>query len=108
MLTRSPAPRREVICGMGEVALYDISKRFTLRIDGAVRSLKATSRVSFKVRDVEIVALIGPSGCGKTTVLRIAMGLETASGGKVAVDGREGRGWGHDRGMVFQFSGLLP
>src|SRR5437016_6792995 len=93
---------------MGEVALYDISKRFTLRIDGAVHTVQALSRVSFKVHDGEIVALIGPSGCGKTTVLRIAMGLETASGGKVAVDGREVRGCGHDRGMVFQFAELLP
>src|SRR5258708_3941143 len=93
---------------MGEVALYDISKRLTRRIDGAVHTVQALSRVSFKVHDGEIVALIGPSGCGKTTVLRIAMGLETASGGKVAVDGREVRGCGHDRGMVFQFAELLP
>ena len=93
---------------MGEDALYDISKRFTLRIDGAVHTVQALNRVSFKVHDGEIVALIGPSGCGKTTVLRIAMGLETASGGKVAVDGREVRGCGHDRGMVFQFAELLP
>src|SRR5499427_1413393 len=93
---------------MGEVALYDISKRFMLRIDGAMHTVQALSRVSFKVRDGEIVALIGPSGCGKTTALRIAMGLETASGGKVMVDGREVRGCGHDRGMVFQFAELLP
>src|SRR5437016_12811135 len=93
---------------MGEVALYDISKRFTLRIDGAVHTVQALSRVSFKVHDGEIVALIGPSGCGKTTALRIAMGLETAYGGKVTVDGREVRGCGHDRGMVFQFAELLP
>src|SRR5438105_5908504 len=93
---------------MGEVALYDISKRFTLRIDGAVHTAQALSRVSFKVHDGEIVALIGPSGCGKTTALRIAMGLESASGGKVTVDGREVRGCGHDRGMVFQFAELLP
>jgi NitT/TauT family transport system ATP-binding protein len=52
--------------------------------------------------------MIGPSGCGKTTALRIAMGLETASRGKVLVDGREVRGCGHDRGMVFQFAELLP
>ena len=93
---------------MGEVALYDISKQFTLRIDGAVHTVQALSRVSFKVHDGEIVALIGPSGCGKTTALRIAMGLETASGGKVTVDGREVKGCGHDRGMVFQFAELLP
>src|ERR1700704_1001281 len=93
---------------MGEVTLHDISKQFTLRIDGAPQTVQALSRVSFKVNDGEIVVLIGPSGCGKTTALRIAMGLETASGGKVTVDGREVRGCGHDRGMVFQFAELLP
>jgi NitT/TauT family transport system ATP-binding protein len=93
---------------MGEVTLHDISKQFTLRVDGAVHTVQALSRVSFKVHDGEIVSLIGPSGCGKTTALRIAMGLETASGGKVTVDGRQVTGCGHDRGMVFQFAELLP
>ena len=93
---------------MGEVTLHDISKRFTLRIDGALQTVQALSRVNFTVQDGEIVSLIGPSGCGKTTALRIAMGLETASAGKVTVDGREVRGCGHDRGMVFQFAELLP
>src|SRR5262245_65828091 len=74
--------------GMGEVSLVDVSKRFTLRVDGNVQVVQALNRVSFTVEDGEIVALIGPSGCGKTTALRIAMGLETASAGKVTVDGR--------------------
>jgi NitT/TauT family transport system ATP-binding protein len=60
------------------------------------------------VNDGEIVALIGPSGCGKTTALRVAMGLEAASGGKVTVDGVVVTGCGHDRGMVFQHAELLP
>src|SRR6195256_6644979 len=93
---------------MGEVTLHDISKQFTLRIDGTVHVVQALSRVSFKVNDGEIVALIGPSGCGKTTALRIAMGLEAASGGQVTVDGIEVKGCGHDRGMVFQHAALLP
>src|SRR6202045_5000154 len=93
---------------MGEVALHDISKQFMLRIDGALHTVQALSRVSFRVHDGEIVSLIGPSGCGKTTALRVAMGLETASGGKVTVDGREVAGCGHDRGMAFQFAELLP
>ena len=93
---------------MGEVSLLDVSKRFTLRVDGHVQAVDALSHVSFTVHDGEIVALIGPSGCGKTTALRIAMGLETASGGKVTVDGREVKGCGFDRGMVFQFAELLP
>jgi NitT/TauT family transport system ATP-binding protein len=93
---------------MGEVSLLDVSKRFTLRVDGTVQTVQALSHVSFTVRDGEIVSLIGPSGCGKTTALRIAMGLETASAGIVTVDGREVKGCGFDRGMVFQFAELLP
>jgi NitT/TauT family transport system ATP-binding protein len=93
---------------MGEVDLVNVSKQFMLRIDGKVHAVKALDRVSFSVHEGEIVALIGPSGCGKTTALRIAMGLETASAGKVTVDGREVKGCGHDRGMVFQFAELLP
>jgi NitT/TauT family transport system ATP-binding protein len=93
---------------MGEVSLVDVSKRFGLRIDGEIHNVQALNHVNFTVQDGEIVTLIGPSGCGKTTALRIAMGLETASGGKVMVDGREVRGCGFDRGMVFQFAELLP
>jgi NitT/TauT family transport system ATP-binding protein len=93
---------------MGEVKLIDVSKRFTLNVDGRVQIVRALDKVSFAVNDGEILALIGPSGCGKTTALRIAMGLETASSGKITVDGVEVKGCGFDRGMVFQFAELLP
>jgi NitT/TauT family transport system ATP-binding protein len=93
---------------MGEVSLIDVSKRFALRVDGGVQNVQALDRLSFTVRDGEVVALIGPSGCGKTTALRIAMGLEAASGGRVTVDGAQVDGCGYDRGMVFQHAELLP
>jgi NitT/TauT family transport system ATP-binding protein len=93
---------------MGEVSLIDVSKRFSLRIDGAVHTVRALEHLSFTVKDGEVVALIGPSGCGKTTALRIAMGLESASGGRVTVDGTQIHGCGYDRGMVFQHAELLP
>jgi NitT/TauT family transport system ATP-binding protein len=93
---------------MGEVRFLDVSKRFTLRVDGDVHHVQALERVNFTVHDGEIVALIGPSGCGKTTALRVAMGLDPASGGRVTVDGREVNGCGYDRGMVFQHAELLP
>src|SRR5262245_2166196 len=93
---------------MGEVTFLDVSKRFSLRVDGKVHYVQALERVNFTVKDSEIVALIGPSGCGKTTALRVAMGLDPASAGRVIVDGREVTGCGHDRGMVFQHAELLP
>jgi NitT/TauT family transport system ATP-binding protein len=93
---------------MGEVTFQDVSKRFALRVDGQVHHVQALDRVNFTVRNGEIVALIGPSGCGKTTALRVAMGLDGSTGGRVTVDGREVKGCGHDRGMVFQHAELLP
>jgi NitT/TauT family transport system ATP-binding protein len=93
---------------MGEVSLIDVSKRFNLRLEGKDHTVQALDRVSFTVRNGEIVVLIGPSGCGKTTALRVTMGLETASGGRVTVDGREVKACGYDRGMVFQQAQLLP
>ncbi|MFZ0845555.1 MAG: ABC transporter ATP-binding protein [Pseudolabrys sp.] len=93
---------------MGEVTFLDVSKRFTIRVDGEQHAVQALDHVSFTVADGEVVALIGPSGCGKTTALRVAMGLDPSSSGRVMVDGREVHGCGHDRGMVFQHAELLP
>jgi NitT/TauT family transport system ATP-binding protein len=93
---------------MGQVAFSDVSKSFTLTVDGEVQTIQALNRLSFTVEDQEIVALIGPSGCGKTTALRIAMGLETATSGRVSVNGRDIHGCGYDRGIVFQHAELLP
>jgi NitT/TauT family transport system ATP-binding protein len=93
---------------MGQVSLVDVSKRFALRIKNEIKTVRALSSVNIDIRDGEIAVLIGPSGCGKTTALRIAMGLETATRGRVIVDGREVKGCGHDRGLVFQHAELLP
>src|ERR1700745_2965395 len=93
---------------MGQVSLIDVSKQFTLWIDKQPQTITALNSLSFNVADGEIAVLIGPSGCGKTTALRIAMGLETATCGRVSVDGRTVTGCGHDRGLVFQHAELLP
>jgi NitT/TauT family transport system ATP-binding protein len=93
---------------MGEVSLVDVSKSFSIRVDSKLHTVHALRRVGFTIRDGEIAVLIGPSGCGKTTALRIAMGLDQATDGQVLVDGREVRGCGYDRGMVFQHAELLP
>jgi iron(III) transport system ATP-binding protein len=43
--------------------------------------------ISFAVAEGLCCALLGPSGCGKTTTLRCVAGLETASSGRIEIDG---------------------
>jgi NitT/TauT family transport system ATP-binding protein len=93
---------------MGAVSLVDASKSFRIRIDSEVHTINALQHVGFTIRSGDFAVLIGPSGCAKTSALRIAMGLDSASAGSVLVDGREVRGCGYDRGMVFQHAELLP
>ncbi|HEX6765993.1 MAG TPA: ATP-binding cassette domain-containing protein, partial [Polyangiaceae bacterium] len=50
----------------------------------------------------EFVCLIGHSGCGKSTVLSMVAGLTQATSGTIILAGREVRGPGTDRGVVFQ------
>lgn len=64
--------------------------------------------ISLSVRAGEVVSVVGPSGCGKTTLLRIIDGLLDPDSGTIAVDGREVRGPGIDRAVVFQQPNLLP
>jgi NitT/TauT family transport system ATP-binding protein len=72
---------------------------------GMVHALKD---VSFQVHRREFLSVIGPSGCGKSTLIRILSGLDAPSSGQVLLDGKEVRGPGADRGMVFQGYTLFP
>src|SRR5436190_11871824 len=66
---------------------------------------------SLDVADGEFMILVGPSGCGKTTALRLLAGLETASSGRIEVDGRvvnDVTPRDRDIAMVFQNYALYP
>ena len=41
--------------------------------------------VSIDIADGDFVVLVGPSGCGKSTLLRMIAGLESVTGGQVAI-----------------------
>lgn len=69
---------------------------------------KALDKINLKIKDREFVCIIGHSGCGKTTLLNIAAGLLKPSEGKVFVDGKEVKGPGLDRSVVFQHYSLFP
>ena len=68
----------------------------------------ALQNVNLRIAKGEFVSLIGHSGCGKSTVLNIVAGLLDPSLGGVILDGKEVRGPGPDRSMVFQNHSLLP
>ena len=57
---------------------------------------------SLDIRQGEFLVIVGPSGCGKTTVLNLLAGLETASAGRMTIDGVAINGPGADRGVMFQ------
>ena len=90
---------------MSGVTIKDVGKTFR-KEDGT--AMQALSGVDLEIRDEEFVCLVGPSGCGKTTLLRIVAGLETATTGKVTIDGRAITGPDPKRGMVFQEYSLFP
>lgn len=77
----------------------------------------AVDEISFQIGEGEFVVIVGPSGAGKTTVLNILGGMDTATSGKVWVDGRNVAKYNSkqltayrrdDIGFVFQFYNLVP
>ncbi len=56
---------------------------------GAKRVVKANETISFEARESETLAIVGESGCGKSTLAKVLMGLETASSGRILLDGAE-------------------
>src|SRR5205814_4065863 len=86
----------------------------TVSLDGVRKSFgdrEVVHGVSCEISDGELVVVVGPSGCGKSTLLRMVAGLETVSGGTVAIDGRIVNGIepkDRDIAMVFQNYALYP
>lgn len=95
------------------VKLKDITKVYHM---GEVE-IRAVDGIDFSIQKGEFVVIVGPSGAGKTTVLNILGGMDTASGGRITVDGqditkyseRQLTGYRRDDiGFVFQFYNLIP
>lgn len=87
------------------LTLTDLSKHYRL---SRRETVSALDRVSFEVDQGSVCALLGPSGCGKSTLLRIVAGLDTASAGEVALNGKPVTGPSRERGMVFQSYTSFP
>jgi multiple sugar transport system ATP-binding protein len=74
-------------------------------------SLEVLHGIALAIQQHAFVVLVGPSGCGKSTLLRMIAGLESVTGGQIAIGGRVvNRVHAKDRGiaMVFQSYALYP
>ncbi len=78
--------------------------------------INALNDTNFQIEKGELVVIVGPSGAGKTTALNILGGMDTATSGRVIVDGKEVTrlknkeliGYRrNDIGFVFQFYNLV-
>ncbi|MGW3076052.1 MULTISPECIES: ABC transporter ATP-binding protein [unclassified Kitasatospora] len=95
------------------VAVTDLRRSF----GSGERAVHALRGVSFTVGRGELTALKGRSGSGKTTLLNLVGGLDTPTGGSIALDGIDLAGLDEDGrlalrreriGFVFQSFGLIP
>lgn len=59
--------------------------------------------VNFSMEEGEFCTLVGPSGCGKTTFLRMLLGVENPTKGRLYLNGEDyPQEPSDDRGIVFQ------
>ena len=66
-------------------------------------------RVDLGIAARSFVSIVGPSGAGKSSFLRLALGQEAPSRGRILLDGRPlPAECGPDRGVVFQRYSVFP
>jgi branched-chain amino acid transport system ATP-binding protein len=84
-----------------------------LKVEGLTKrfgGLVAVKNLYFEIRPGEILGLIGPNGSGKSTVMKLVMGVEPPTAGRIMLEGTDIAGWPTHRiaqqgvGIVFQHS----
>ncbi len=89
--------------GASAVSLHQLNKSFG--------DVAAVSDLDLEIPHGEFFSMLGPSGSGKTTVLRLIAGFETASSGRVFLEGSdvtERAPFDRDVNTVFQDYALFP
>ena len=98
---------------MSYLTLENVSKTYRSG-DVCVDALKD---VNFSLEDGEFAVVLGSSGAGKTTLLNLLGGMDSATSGKIVLDGKDVTALNKkglttyrrtDVGFVFQFYNLMP
>jgi ABC-type nitrate/sulfonate/bicarbonate transport system ATPase subunit len=90
---------------MAHIEARDITLTYATP-SGAVPGVRG---VNFAMAASEFLCIVGPSGCGKSTLLNIIAGFITPTAGEIRIGGAPVKGYGMDRGVVFQdFAQLFP
>lgn len=82
---------------MGLIELDDVSRRYTV----GGNTVTALEHVGLTIGAGEFLVVLGPSGSGKTTLLNLIGALDTASSGRIVIDGHDISG--AHRSELFRF-----
>lgn len=86
-------PRDVLVKGETVLQISHLQKHYAVMsggvFGGVSRAVKANEDISLSAQEREIVAIVGESGCGKSTLAKVLLGLESATSGKVLLDGVE-------------------
>jgi NitT/TauT family transport system ATP-binding protein len=89
----------------GGLDIRNVSVEYITARAGKTTALKD---INLTVGRGEFVCIVGTSGCGKTTLLKAIDGLVPITRGAIEVNGKNVKGPGRDRAVVFQAPSLLP
>ena len=97
---------------MAYIEFQDVVKRYVM----GQQTISALDHMSFSVEKGELCVIVGPSGAGKTTLLNLLGGMDSATEGRISLDGRDISRLSPrqltdyrrtDVGFVFQFYNLV-
>jgi multiple sugar transport system ATP-binding protein len=97
--------------GLARVGAPDQSVLTTTNLVKRFGGVEVLKDISIDMKAGEFLVLVGPSGCGKSTLLNCIAGLDSISGGRIAIGGRdvtEVPPRDRDIAMVFQSYALYP
>ncbi len=94
---RAEADQSKEAAGIGHEVLkvIDMQKYYSMHdrslkavMSGtSVKLVKANEKIDFEAHESETLAIVGESGCGKSTLAKVLLGLETATGGEIFLNG---------------------